>query len=354
MINLKETTEKKQWKTYNILQDTEKYRLALCSDTKVLCFFPPKSLPNHEFLAKHENKNDFIVKECIKGKKIQLFYDDRIKSWVTISPTNVTDLTKDAERFFQALKKDDENIFTLNDIPLVKRLPKARSDCVSPKARSVSPKARSDCVSPKASSKNQYCYTFIMKNDKQIYLTAVYEIYEYDWKNHIKYLSPFFFETWSELSGWQFPATFSSIESAETDCVVIEPASGEQTVIYKTLQTQITPSNVLKPFFYQFLVFDYCEKIEEYLRFFPLYREPFKEYKKICDDVVKKIHRCYVDYFITKKKASIPEKYSKHVWHLHREFYQPKLIKVTFLIVSKYWKSLLPGEKMETVLYTEC
>ena len=52
-------------------------------ENKLLSFAPPKSIPYKNFMEQHPFDVYTNVEEYIEGQRIQLFYDDRKKEWLT-------------------------------------------------------------------------------------------------------------------------------------------------------------------------------------------------------------------------------------------------------------------------------
>jgi len=370
-------------------KETGKYRSVIFSKGKLVSFSPPKSIPNELFIRNRSyntedsllhNKNkipeNVHTTETIEGTMINLFYDFPNETWEIATKNavggrywyfrNNYNLTSDScyttcnmpgynnpprtfrDMFMEAIGEYDYT--DLNHTKLVADLPK-------------------DC-----------CYSFVLQHPEnhivneidhpRIFLVAAYHIHENTsrylsllymmnltiirelCKNSIIYLPTTIkssdkllankpgFKTFDEILCSQSqpvsPNTYEELEVHLNYCAnyahmmgitLIDTTTGERTTLENKQYNYKKELRGNHPNLqYQYLCLWRIQKIPEFLKHFPVYRDLFRNFEDQLDRFINNIQMVYYMYYI-KKQRDI--EYSKHIMYfvqrIHHELFIPSL-----------------------------
>lgn len=339
------------------------YRSVILSypENKIVCFSPPKSIPLAMFMHKYPetglNNNNIVVTEFIEGVMINLFYDARSSTWEIATKSAIggkyifyekgkNDAKKLAKTkptfyrmFLDALGAHAHQ--ELHDLPLLETLSTSMS------------------------------YTFIVQHPKNTillpihrpaaYLVSVYKICSNE--NYVEYVPRSIYETWSEfqtLHGLiELPQKYEFTGYHNYGIGVTKPPSrgvvyvntdtGEQaTIEFQDYKNQKIAYTIIPNAQYQYLCLRRIKKVEDYLIQYPRQRREFYKIQYSYYDFIKKIHQCYLNYYIYKSSAPLSQFYYNHIYKIHHTIYLPSLqttpTKVTFKTVMDYFDQFEPRE----------
>jgi hypothetical protein len=310
--------------------DANHRSVVICPETKqILCFSPPLSQTIEEFKEKNPIINDTILlNEIIEGTMLNLFYDPRINLWEIgtkgaiggnywffRNQYSVGNEFKHIKQptFRQMFLEVFQSTKDLNKLPILEFLPK------------------------------EYCYSFVLQHPANhivntiehpvLYLTAVYHLIE----NKIVYIPPTIFEEWDCFIGVrgliEFPRRydeesydeiklldnivgimFTNISTGDRACL--------ENPIYKTVrELRGNHPNI----HYHYLCLRNEGKVDEFLQYFPQYKDLFYQFYKNYNDFVTKIHQNYVLYYVQKSGIKVPKKYFSLIYKIHHEVFLPSL-----------------------------
>lgn len=352
--------------------DTRKYRSVIFSylDRKLLCFSPPKSIPDNIFFEYNSLAQDesIIVTELIEGVMINLFYDKSINRWEIATKNSIgcnywfygkSNNQKNNQKnenktfynmFLDALRANDGQ--ELNDLPILEYFSKSMS------------------------------YTFILQhpNNKialpveypNLFLVAVYYIYPCE----AIYVSPNIYKNFSfikDIEGiinhpTQYDITKYNIDSPKKlkniflierqmvkGVVVTNTNTGEHTTIKNTEYDFLKNSKTIAPNLqYHYFCLRRIGQIEDYLKFFPSMKKIFNTIQNEYLNYVLTIHSAYRLFYVD-KKYDISDKYMIHIYKIHRNIYLTGLHEsrksqieskqiVTYQKVLEYFDKMEPRE----------
>lgn len=352
--------------------ETGLYRsVILDPDTKkVLCFSPPKSVPLETFMEKCPDiySPSVVTTYIVEGTMINLFYDPRIESWEISTKSavggnywfyrNTYEVNPVKQSTFLDMFKDAclvSRETNINDIPFVKGLMK------------------------------EYCYSFVLKHPENhivfrilhptLTIVAIYKIVNGNtdgsssvYHQDIRNFKDYFVE--NKFISYAYTPMFDTYESLTNFCNVSSGCSliGFMITDLKTgLRTKIINPNykALKDIRsnhpnlqYQYFSLLKTGKIQEFLYYFPMYKNIFYKFNKQTEDFITKLHDAYVMYFI--KKMGNQVKFDKpifiHIHKIHNNIYIPSLsqtkkVITRRLIKEEYFNSFEPKEMLFHVNY---
>jgi len=355
-------------------------------EKELLCFSPPKSMSYDCFKALNYLPEEIHINEFIEGVMVNLFYDNRIKSWEIATKSAVggiypffhtrsnvlsdkrtilsqhlhkkTNLSSFRDMFIDVFtqsrflqKNTQSHSRHLNDIPGFEYFPK------------------------------EYSYSFVLQHPKnkiiipiteaKLYLVAVYRISD---PMAISIPSNVF-EKWdifNDIRGIiDFPKTFDTdsyedIEEKYISFLVDYPIAGVHFLNTATgCRSYIKNQNYesIKKYgkkniniFYNFLCLKRIDKITDFLAYFPKYKKMFKDFNQQYNEFIHHIHDCYLIRYVYKKNVNICNNYAIHIYRLHHDVYIPsihskKKIIITKDIVNEYINKLEPSEIMYYLQY---
>lgn len=338
--------------------ETSKYRSVILSnpENKLLSFSPPKSIKYDIFIESYPDIDENIyVNEIVEGVMINLFYDERIQSWEIATKSaiggNYKHKTQNSnqstfiELFLDALQ-------CLSDIkPLCKRLNQNKVIDIFPK---------------------NYCYNFVLQHPKnkiilnienpKLYLVGVYEIQV----NTAVKIPQHIFENWDiflnihgvihfpkkiyEISYDKIIAKYCSIYTTNINpgIMITNLENGERTKIMNPVYINRRKNSKKNPNMqYQYLCLNRIEKIDDFLKYYPVCKKEFRKLKTEYLDFIYNIHRSYILKYIEGSTIQISPKYLIHIDRLHHSIYLPSISSKKHIskeIVKKYVENMEPNE----------
>ena len=311
-------------------------------ELNVLSFMTPKKMSSKLFfntfsltLTSGNFKQDFTVTEFIDGALINLFYDKRIKKWMLATKYQnakkgfiLKESHKVYREFIHLLRGNIIN--TLNNLPLIEYFEKNRS------------------------------YNFKIHNNN-IYLLNIFEIDNRKDVSKISYIPlKIYKKNLNTLNGViNFPKEyfFSTLEELmETDTLeyfpnkyVITHRSGIQTSTYNTDFEQIKKYNMVPHNIqYLYLCLRRMKNEQMYCKYFPSFKDMFRNMDIIYKNFIDMVYLCYTDYYILRQ---LPYKklYMNWAEKIHKDIYIPSLknknrIKINKQVIERYFEDLHPRE----------
>jgi len=378
---IKTKTYSKSGVTYTILNydkdvlcdddyNTCNYRSIIAStpENKILAFSPQKSLKPETFIEKYSTINETIfMNEIIEGTMVNLFFDERVGQWEISTRgavggsyfyyRNQYELDSDRKNqtsfyqmFLEAFSVDKNQ--TLNQIALLDQLPK------------------------------NYCYSFVLQHPDNhivlpisicsIYMVAVYELMD---GNNVKYISPLEYQNWDLFKTVKHPILFpkqfqyASYDEAKTEncsiqtdftnlgVMVTNIETGERTSLKNPRYEEVKLLRGNNPNLqYQYLCLRKTGKIQDFLFYFPQYKNIFYRFYQEYENFVTNVHYSYLTYYVQKQNVKISKKYSPHIYKIHHEMYLPSLqteepLIIKRRVVKEYFEKLEPREMIYHLNY---
>lgn len=385
-------------------------------ETQLLSFSLPKSIPLNSFEDKYKevsgqspfflDSTKFIISEIIEGTMINLWWDPMIEKWEI------------------STKKSISGNYTYFKNPLVKKQKTFKEMFIEVLGDFETPEFGRDTflnnnddqsdVSniPKDLSKNHF-YSFVLRHPDnhivdviqtpEVYLVAVYEKIN-DWA--VKYIPQTEYQKWNILPNANIlyptllgrystnpanPANPSRVSTYNDILLYIDNENKMRSLDYNNyirnymagvmiIDTQTGDRTKIENSVYQYLKelrgnhpsykYKYYElvlsnRLNEFIYYFPQYRDLFLNFENEFNMFVRSIHWYYVNKFILKEptflvKGNIPYRVNYHINFLHYNIYIPFLKRnlkksVTLETVYKYiWsmpiKSILYWINYDTII----
>lgn len=333
----------------------------------IICYSPPTAILIDDFKIKYPNITPQIyANEIIEGTMINLFYDERQRSWeistrATIGGnywyyrTQYATMEDEIQLTFREMfmecmgcNKGDP----LSDIELLQHLP------------------------------NNCSYSFVMQHPKnhmvldisvpRIYLVAIYELN----KRVVTCIPQPIYETWDiflntplcfpekyNCSNYEeYQRLFGSLHTPHeilgimfTNLETGERASFSN-VVYENIKKLRGNNPNLQ---YQFFELKQLEDKQKFLKYFPMYNNHFSHFNQEYQEFISTVHQYYYTYYVLKQHAEspIPKKYFIHVSRIHHNIYIPSLsstrVIITRQIVESYFENMSSGELMHYMYYED-
>lgn len=345
------------------------YRSVIFSfpEKEVLCYSPPKSIKYDSFIEKYPEINEsIIVNEMIEGVMVNLFYDNRIQNWQIA--------TKKSIGGNYCHKQPGELETNITFIQMFLEAIKC-SSTVKPFMTRLNANAVIELF-PK-----QYCYSFVLQHpenkivlqikEPKIYLVGVYEFNE----NRVIEIPHNVYEEWPIFLNISdiihFPRRF--YETSYTDLfdrycskytnhlnpgiMLKNVLTGDRAKILNPVYSNRRKSIRINPnMHYQFLCLNRINKIDNFLKYYPVCKKIFKKFKNEYDGFITSIHRAYIMKYIEKTHIGISDKYLMHVDRIHKQKYLPYINattkkKIDKSIVVEYVEKMEPGELLYYLNY---
>jgi hypothetical protein len=319
----------------------------------VVCFSPPKTLTPELFIKENPVVNIY-VNEMIEGVMINLFFDNNLNQWFISTKKSIggkywfygkksDSKTTFFQMFMEALRASPND--SLNNVEILNYLPK------------------------------NYCYNFVLQHPSNIitmpvdkprlYLISVYEIN----KNIVQYIPAPVYQNWSTFRNIEgvieFPKehiiqSYSELfhqyeynkKLLPIGYMITNTLTGERMKIMNDRFEKLKKTLHIKPTVqYQFLCIYRIarNKIDEYITLFPSMKKEFLLLRNDYEDFMRTVHRAYVDVYVRKYTNKMDEKYSSHIFKIHKEIYLPSLkmgnpVRITYQHVFEYFSKMEPRE----------
>jgi hypothetical protein len=392
--NYEVLTYKKEMK--DVREEHSIYRsVGICPETKKLLYFsPPKAIEMNKMLEKYPDfsQTKIVATQKIEGTMVNLFYDPRIKSWEIATKNGV------GGNYFYVRNNYDEQDKTNNTgkqstfremfLDAWDHLYCDEGEIEKEQKRNT----RLNDIFP--DFPKEYTYSFVLQHPENhivseiktplLYIVAVYRINSYDNEAEFIELNKVYY--WDCINpianrAFMFPYLqnkgrcdledyfklpggmnihnmddFDYVNKTMTGMGVmfINVLTGDRSYIMNPVYEKLKEIRGNHPNL-QYQYFSLCRsnKVDEFLHYFPMYREIFRNFCLQSLDFVQIVHNAYVTYYVNKqgKKAPIPKNIFKHIYKLHHDIYLPSLnhhqkMIITRQVVSHYFISMEPKEML--------
>lgn len=298
---------------------------------KPLACFPHKKKPFSAIIETNENILFYFIREFIQGICVVLFYDDEYSLWELCS-------SREIGGHFHINEKKEK---TLREIFFDNLCPQ---------------------ILDSLDKHQNYCFVLCSRT-LSFYLVAVYD-FQHDRSSFVepsRYENEHWFHQMMELPTILSPKKFlykdvkhmCSIHSDKhfAGCIFTNIYNGENYVLenprYNEWQNICNTNHNLQ---YFYLCLRNMNKVEDFLNYFPNYRNCFWNFYTDLSNYISNLHQSYLSHYIEKSSIQISEKYVHLMKKIHHEIYLPSLKKNTEKIVVKknivreFVYSLTPGE----------
>jgi hypothetical protein len=347
----------KKFLTPSTICDMGLFRSIVLRDEKIMCFSPPKSVSEAEFMKKNQkpNKKNIVAEEFVEGTMINVFFDKTVGDegdWEVCTRSNIGARMA----FFRNGEVNYENTF-----------------------RYMFLEAANNANLDFDHLRKEYCYSFVLQHPKNrivlpikeplIYLVGCYKIdndnkivSEIDREDQILIMEKtmvcfagrFSFDSYDELrSKWASDNT----DYKTMGIVIKNIETGERTKMRNPNYECIRKLRGNQPKLqYQYLILRKEGNVSKYLSYFDEARESFSEFRKQVHNFTSKLHTNYIMCYVKKEKPLIQysSQYRTHMFNLHK-IYMERLRdnseKVTKKVVIDYINELHPSKLMFSLNY---
>lgn len=302
------------------------FRSVVYKNGKILCFSPPKALPNDKFMEMHPNPEECVAEEFIEGTMINVFFDNSVgvtgrvvNDWEISTKSTVgarVSFFRDGE-----VKHDETFRYMFLEAAGVRGL-------------EFDPGLRKD-----------YCYSFVLQHPKnrivtpftemEIYLIACYNI---DTKSYcvtsvpIREVKDLFKNTdvkypkevqFGSYEGVREMWESGNIDYKEMGVVIKHKMSGDRMKIRNPNYELVRKLRGNQPKLqYRYMVLRSEGKVGEYLHYFPEAREQFNMFRDQVHNFTQQLCNNYRSCYIKKAKPLIqyPSQYRMHMFTLHQDY----------------------------------
>ena len=318
------------------------------SDSKIVCFSPPKSVNADAFIKKYDTKTDSLVaEEFIEGTMINVFWDQTLGlsgAW-EISTRNTVGAVSS---FYKSAKSK-----TFRDMFLEA--------------------AENNNLELDSLDKN-FCYSFVLQHpenrivvpfkEPQLYLIAMYNVdnsNQNDIQVHSVDKSQFFyFHTNTSVKSqlvydWttykDLIDKYASMNTLYDILVVVihNTETGERTKIRNPVYEQVRQLRGNQPKLqYQYLSLRKEGKVSDFLKYFPENKKDFSVFRDQLHLFTNTLYSNYVSCYIKKEKPLIEftEQYRTHMFNIHKHYLddlKQQKLHVSNTVVIKYVNNIHPS-----------
>ena len=300
-------------------------------ENKLLSFAPPKSIPYKNFMEQHPFDVYTNVEEYIEGQRIQLFYDDRKKEWLT-SINNYIGRKSETDHSVKA----EHNAVNIDKL-LCKILGKPNYFNVN-KITEFSSQMRTDC-----------CYSIIVRNDvdaiyykngaapKSVYLVAVYK--KNDYTNQFAHIPREQYTNWDCIRmlckyGILLPNREDHIQSytdvdvlcnrnADAIYVIVNEKHGQRAIVQTHINeyyADLMSYNALLQM--ETIVLIQTNRVHDYVVHFPGNKYPILCLKSLFGRLVHLLYNEYVYHYIKKHEHTCSATIQQVCAELHKRRYK--------------------------------
>lgn len=330
------------------------FRSVVYKNGKILCFSPPKALPNDKFMEMHPNTQECVAEEFIEGTMINVFFDNSIGDCGDWEISTKSTVGARVSFFRDGEVKHDE---TFRYMFL---------EAAGARGLEFDPGLRKD-----------YCYSFVLQHPRnrivtpftemEIYLIACYKI---DTKSYcvtsipIREVKDLFENTevkypkevqFGSYEGVRETWESGNIDYKEMGVVIKHKMSGERMKIRNPNYELVRKLRGNQPKLqYQYMTLRSEGKVGEYLHYFPEAREQFNMFRDQVYNFTQQLCNNYRSCYIKKTKPLIqyPSQYRMHMFTLHQDYLS--VLRETNKFVNKqyvieYVNKLHPSKLMFSV-----
>jgi hypothetical protein len=359
--------------------DSGKYRSVIVSraSKNVLAFAPPKSVSLDLFQKMHPeiDARKMIVSEIVEGTMINLWFDPEIGdagSWEISTKSAVGgNYYFYRTQYFNEEKTQDSTFRNMFLDALRAERTAAPLSAAAPMLNALPTK---------------YCYSFVLQHPENhivlpistpaIYLVAVFDMSVASGIAHIPQTE---FQHWKCLNEdvggiFRFPQVFevSELQSyADLEKLFSSPQggyssmgvmiqhldTGARTKIRNVVYEEVKKLRGNNPNLqYQYLCMRRMNKVMEFIKMFPCYKNIFYKFYTQYNEFVSNVHKSYISYYVKKSGELISKKYFPHIYKIHHTLYLPSLLAgektiVTRRVIQKYLDALEPCEMLYFLNY---
>lgn len=125
--------------------------------------------------------------------------------------------------------------------------------------------------------------------------------------------------------------------------------NGQQTtILHPNYEGLLTLRGTHPNLLFQYVCLRKIDKVIEFLKHFPMYKDKFWTFKKMYDSLIINLHKAYYSNFIIKQQKFINKHYYYHIQQVHNSIFIPSLsngekIVIKKPIIANYIMSLEPG-----------
>jgi hypothetical protein len=313
-------------------------RSVIISNSKIVCFAPPKSMLAEQFMEKYPSTSSF-AEEFVEGTMINVFFHNG--NWVIATRSTIG---ANVSFFKTKSKKTFHDMFieacTINNFNF-------------------------EMLDPSC------CYSFVLQHPEnrivvpfktpQLYLVAAYKIdddnriiEQYGRLPGIKYPETYEFSNYSELiEKFASPNTPYNIMGI----VVKNKNTGERTKfrnpIYEEVRQLRGNQSKLQ---YQYLTLRQSGKLPDFLKYYPETKHEMSKFRDQVHMFTNNLYKNYVSCYIRKENplSTYPHQYKIHMYKLHEHFVnnlRPNNLYITNTEVIKYVNNLHPQLLMYCLNY---
>lgn len=331
------------------------------TETFVYSFSLPKSMELTEYKKTYPelSKDHFLINEIIEGTMINLWYDEKIEQW-EISTKNAIGGN------YYYYKEFGKKTVTFREMFM-----EAFCDFTT------------DDFKENSGFDKKYTYSFVLQHpcnqlvfnihEPRIFLIGVFEIMkqmnvDVKTEHQVKYIFQNEFEQWDicKKYGIFVPRKFLlpekllyhdynelieyiNMDSNNCGAMIINVTNGDRTKIenqkYNYVKNIRGNHPNLKYKFYELLFEDEgkCIFMNEFLHYFPKYKDIFKSFFNEFQTFIQLLHSYYLCKFVLKRTVEIPKKYWSHLYNLHNIYVSSSFKeKITHFVVFNYLVKLRP------------
>ena len=348
---------------------------------RILSIGNPISTPHELFDALYE---DICVTELIEGSIVYLFYDARIENW-QMSTANAIGGNYSYFRNNHNHNHNKDNTDETNPSEPNHTFSSMVMDAFREPESKQEGLAITDLPFLNDFDK-RFCYGFVLQHPHnemvcridtpKMYLVSVCELHYDDKENNIRYVSRLEYETFPFLSDHKdsliyFPKRYSNNSSLEEYKKTFDDLQTVKETMGISISNVVTGERceVMNPNYreakeirgnnfnlqFHYLCLLKLGKVNQFLRYFPHYREMFFNFKDQLSRFITNLHQTYFKNFVAKTiKGQIHKKYYYHISQIHKTIYIPSVVrgekmKIKRSVVASYVESMEPGQILHMI-----
>lgn len=333
-------------------------------NSNILCFSPPNSIELDKFQEKYPELNENIyVNQIIEGTMINLFYDERIKSWELSTRSSVAGNSWFYRTQYVFNDENDNN----NQKTKQKTFRDMFLECLKIENNVLENEFLDNL--PK-----QYTYSFVIQHpdnhivlnitEPRVYLVSVYEKSNID-GHRIVYIPPTVYEHWDVFNNSviEFPSKYldSSYDSLKNNycsihtdystmgIMITNICTGERASMSNPVYEEVKKIRGNNPNLqYHYFCLERIGKKEEFLQYFPMYSKIFANFGRQYNEFITNVHQSYFSFYVKKEGIPIAKKYFIHASRIHHQIFLPSINEekkiITRKVVKEYFDNLTPNE----------
>lgn len=325
-------------------------------DTRnVLSIGPPKTIPYDLFqeLFKEEVPENIIWEPLLEGVFVQLFYDYRANFWEISTRNSISGkyafyrMKDDSCPTFREMFYDAIGLGYEDPLSTWTHLESLDKKCCyhfilqHPKHHIIYPISTPTLH---LVGKTQIGYDNIRNN---VHISNKLSLYE-EYHKKFQMIQPLCHDlTLSEESATEILQTMQ-MSHMNIGIIITHVESGQQTTLMQPKYNDLLVLRGTNPnLFFQYICLRKINRVSDFLKQFPMYKDKFWDFKKVYDHLVILLHKTYYQFFITKQKPQIDKHLHYHIHQIHNNIFIPSLqsekVIIKKPIVAEYVRNLEPG-----------